>query len=98
MIRKNTPLVNPSAIFPVLNPDSKTARPIIKSYRPRYLNPVACQREATVSPLCGVMDRDSTGGTPSVMCLWQAAGYLINFRNQTIRVPNPKPSKNPAHD
>ena len=27
---------------------------------------------------CGVMDRDSTGETPSVMCPRQATGYPIN--------------------
>jgi hypothetical protein len=99
ILRKYTSLVNPSAIFSlVLNPYSKTARTGIKSYRPQYLNHVIDQKETAASPPCGVMDRESTGDTPSVMCPRQAAGYPNNFRNQAIRVSNPEPLKDPAHD
>ena len=98
MLRNYTSLVNPSVILLVLNPYSKAARTGIKSYRPRDLNPVVDRREAAAPPPCGVMDRDSTGDTPSVMCPRQAAGYPNNFRNQAIRVSNPEPLKDPAHD
>ncbi len=36
---------------------------------------------ATASPPCGVMDRDSTGETPSVMSTRQAAGLPYNHRS-----------------
>jgi len=58
----------------------------IKLYRPRGLNPVVDQREELpLLPPCGVMDRDSTGGTSSVLCPRQAAGLPNNLDSDLDR-------------
>ena len=47
----------------------------IKLYRTRGLNPrVRPKGRAAASPPCGVMDRNSTGETPSALCPPQEAG------------------------
>ncbi len=53
---------------------------LIKLYRTRGLNPrVQPMGRAAVSPPCGVMDRDSTGETPSALCPPQEAGFTLNL-------------------
>ncbi len=51
----------------------------IKLYRTRGLNPrVQPQGRAAASLPCGVMDRDSTGETPSALYPPQEAGFTLN--------------------
>ena len=64
-------------------PLSSLSLKAIKLYRTRGLNPrVRPKGRATVSPPCGVMDRNSTGETLSILYPRQAAG-LPNNRAQT---------------
>ncbi len=52
----------------------------IKLYQTRCLNPrVRPKGRAAASPPCGVMDRDSTGDTPSALCPPQEAGLTSNL-------------------
>jgi hypothetical protein len=51
----------------------------IKLYRTRGLNPcVRPKGRAAASPPSGVMDRDSTGETPSALYPPQEAGFTLN--------------------
>ena len=60
---------------------------LIKLYRTRGLNPcVRPMGRAAASPPCGVMDRDSTGETPSALCPPQEAGFTLNLMVIVLRV------------
>ncbi len=53
---------------------------LIKLYQTLGLNPrVRPKGKAAASPPCGVMDRNSTGETPSALCPPQEAGFTLNL-------------------
>jgi len=79
------------------DPSALTRSPLevnkfIKLYRTRGLNPrVRPMGRAAASPPCGVMDRDSTGETPSALCPPQEAGFTLNQWNSLLRACGKKP-------